>query len=102
MAHSTWADRINPNNFCPSKCLYFDLIINILLYKDMFGMDSRIFLVQRFIIMLIVIRVFTTHLFPLEVFVGVILSLFVVQYYKEGLTPLTLLILPVLALSVYG
>jgi hypothetical protein len=65
-------------------------------------MQRRVFLVERFIHMLVVIRIFTTHLFPTEYFLPFVITMLVLQHHKEGLTPFTLLLLPLLALQVWA
>ena len=65
-------------------------------------MRKRALLVSKFMHMLIVVRLFTTHLFPLEFFAPFMLLLLVAQYYKEGFTPLSLILLPLLCLQIFA
>ena len=58
------------------------LILIILKIVDMFHMRRRIFLVERFIHMLIVLRVFTTSYFSLEAYVSFLFLMTIAQYYK--------------------
>ena len=65
-------------------------------------MRKRVFLVEQFIHTLLVIRVFTTHLFPIQLYLAILGLLIVAQFYKEGLTPKLLVLLPILSLQVFA
>ena len=68
----------------------------------MFGLRRRVFLVEKFIHMLIVTRVFATHLLSLELFLTVMTALLAAKYFKEGFTPTILALLPILTLEVFA
>ena len=68
----------------------------------MFGMRKRVFLVEKFIHTLLVIRVFMTHLFSTELYLISIALLLLAQFYKEGLTPKLLVLLPILSLQAFA
>ncbi len=65
-------------------------------------MIRRVFLVERFIHMLIVIRLFTTHLFPLHYYLPFLAAILLLQQRKEGLTPMTLILMVLLGIQVWA
>lgn len=52
--------------------------------------------------MLIVVRLFMVDLFPLSFFLPFLLTMLVAQYFKEGFTPLLVVLFPLLALQVFA
>lgn len=65
-------------------------------------MRKRVFLIEKLIHTLIVLRVFTTNYFGLEVYLPFLLALLFVQYFRQGLTPLVLLLFPITILQAFG
>jgi hypothetical protein len=65
-------------------------------------MRKRVFLVEKFIHMLIVIRLFTTSLLPLYFFLPFLLAMLLAQFFKEGFTPLLLALLPLASLQIFA
>lgn len=68
----------------------------------MFGMRKRVFILEQFIHTLIVLRVFTTHLFSTYLYIAIIILLLIGQHFKEGLTPKLVLLLAILHLQIFA
>lgn len=82
--------------------LIFFICLKFILFEDMFQMRKRVFLIEKLIHTLIVLRVFTTNYFGLEVYLPLLSALLIVQYFREGLTPLVLLLIPITILQTFG
>lgn len=65
-------------------------------------MRRRAFLIEQFLHVLLVARVFITDYIATEIFIAMLTVLLVVQYYKEGYTPKFLLLFPLLSLQIFG
>jgi len=68
----------------------------------MFGMRKRTLLVEKFINFLIVLRIFTSHLLQLEIYLLIIAALLIAKFIKEGFTPIALAYIPILAFQIIG
>lgn len=65
-------------------------------------MRKRVFLVEKFVHVLIVLRAFSSHLIPLEAYLAILLFFLAVQYVKEGFTPYVIFLVPIVAIQIYG
>ena len=65
-------------------------------------MNQRSFIIEKIINVLIIIRVFRIHLVPSYIYLLILAALFIAKYIKEGFTPVTSLLFPIIILQLFG
>lgn len=62
-------------------------------------MINRTFLIEKFVNLLLVTRVFAIHIIPLSQFLSFLAFVLLLQYFKEGFTPISLALMSLLLLQ---
>ena len=65
-------------------------------------MRKRAFLLEQLVHTLLVLRVFSSNLVPLPIFLLLLATFLVLEYIWEGYTPKILFVFPLLSLQIFG